>query len=127
MTVGETKFSIVNHLYRYGPRKITELSKSLHMSRQKIHYNITQLIHEGVVRKDKGKYYLQPLFSEESSDIYLKFVYLMMDVADYIDLPSSIDLDTAIASNFEYYVMLNLSDIVDMIKSKPNKIGDANG
>ena len=124
MISGETKMKIVDHLYRFGPKTLGELAKTLHMTRQKVHYNLTQLMKEGVILKvEENKYTLQPLFYNESVDLYLKLINLMMDVLDYISISDDVNPTTAMISNFEYYMLINLSEF-DLIKKK---IGDRNG
>lgn len=118
MTAGETKFKIVYHIYRYGPKSLAELAKSLHMPRQKIHYNITQLMKEGVILKDGDKYMLQPLYTDESADIYLKFINLMTDITDYLVLDENCDMQKAVLKNFEYYILLVLGELDAVIRPK---------
>jgi len=115
MVAGETKFKIVLHLYQYGPKTLSELASALHMDRQKIHYNLTQLMKEGVVLKEDNKYFLQPLFSDEVADFYLKLIYLITDISEYLILPEDVDINTAIAKNFEYYILLTLNDIINAV------------
>ncbi len=119
MTAGETKFKIVYHLYRYGPKSLSELAKSLHMPRQKVHYNLTQLIEEGVVLKaEDGKFTLQPLFTEEATDLYLKLINLMLDIADYLIIDEDVDINKALVRNFEYYVLINLPEVISLLSEK---------
>ena len=123
MISGETKIKIVDHLRRFGPRTLGELAKALHMPRQKVHYNLTQLMKEGVIlRTEDSKYSLQPIFYGESADLYFKLINLMTDMLDYLIIHDDVDPTTAMIANFEYYMLVNLSEF-DLIK---RKVGDRN-
>jgi len=113
----DLKFKIVYHIYRYGPKSLTELSKYFHKSRQSLHYNITQLTKEGVLIKREGRYWLQPLFDEENAtDIFLKLIRLMTDTMDYLYVSDDVDIPLAVIKNFEYFLLLNLSQFEDIAR-----------
>ena len=115
--VESLKLKIVEHLFNYGPRTAIELARALKKPKQTIHYNLIQLVKEGVLIKADEKYYLQPLFWDENyADMYLKMIKLMTNAADYIMIGEDVDEVTALFKNFEYFLWLNIEDLKEIIK-----------
>lgn len=59
--IDSTRIQITFHILDNSPIKVATLCKALQMPRQKVNYHLTQLVADGIIYKENGRYAVQPI------------------------------------------------------------------